>query len=289
MAGVGPSPNSGHDPDAPPTTSPETEAVWRGILLGTNTRYRDNHALMSRLPGSPRCRLCSAPFKGAGSVVARRMGHRPWAKNPHYCQVCFTMLEDQHGGAEIDCSLLFADVRGSTALAETMSATEFRRILNRFYETAARVLFEHEAILDKFVGDEVMAIFVPALTGEMHGTRAVAAAQGLLEATGHRHPAGPWLPLGIGVHTGIAYVGAVGEAPSTVLTALGDTVNVAARLASSAGAGEIIVSMDAARAAGLADDPAERRELELKGKSVRVPVLVLGTASRAASRATTPP
>jgi adenylate cyclase len=283
MAGVGSSAGSGHDPDAPSTDSPEAEAVWRGILLGTDPRYRDAHSLMHRLPGSPRCRLCSAPFKGAGSVVARRMGRRPWPKNPHYCEACFVMLETQHGGAEIECSLMFADVRGSTALAEAMSATEFRRILNRFYEAAARVLFALEAILDKFVGDEVMAIFVPALTGEMHGARAIAAAQSLLEATGHANAEGPWLPLGIGVHTGVAYVGAVGEAPSTVLTALGDTVNVAARLASAAGAGELIVSMDAARAAGLADDPAERRDLELKGKSERVPVLVLGSASRATS------
>ena len=88
------------------------------------------------------------------------------------------LLVNQRGGAEIDCSLLFADVRGSTTLAENMTATEFRRLLDRFYETAARVLFEHEAILDKFVGDEVVAIFVPALTGELHAARAVAAAQG---------------------------------------------------------------------------------------------------------------
>lgn len=285
MAGVGPSHSAEPGPDARPTTTPEAEAVWRGILLGTNKHYRDNYRFLRRLPGAPRCRLCSAPFKGAGAVVARRMGRRPWAKNPHYCANCFVLLEDQHGGAEIDCSLMFADVRGSTALAENMSATEFGRLLDRFYETAARVLFEHEAILDKFVGDEVVAIFVPALTGELHAARAVAAAQALLRATGHGDPAGAWLPIGIGVHTGIAYVGAVGEAPSTVLTALGDTVNVAARLASAAGAGELLVSMDAARAARVESESAERRDLELKGRSERVPVLVLSAASEEPARA----
>jgi adenylate cyclase len=281
MAGVDPSLSSEPDPDAIPVTPPETEAIWRGILLGTDKRYRESYTFLRRLPGSPRCRFCSAPFKGPGAVVARRMGRRPWAKNPHYCETCFVLLENQHGGAEIDCSLLFADVRGSTTLAENMTATEFRRLLDRFYETAAHVLFEHEAILDKFVGDEVVAIFVPALTGELHAARAVAAAQALLKATGHGDPGGAWLPIGIGVHTGVAYVGAVGEAPSTVITALGDTVNVAARLASAAGPGELLLSLDAARSAQIEGDPGERRDLELKGKSERVPVLVLGATTRA--------
>jgi adenylate cyclase len=284
MAGVEEARGPERDSDALPTVSPETEEIWRGILLGTDHRYRDSYRLFKRLPGSPRCRFCSAPFKGPGAVVARLMGRRPWAKNPHYCETCFVLLEDEHGGAEIDCSLLFADVRGSTTLAESMRPAEFRRLLNRFYETAARVLFEHEAILDKFVGDEVVAIFVPALTGELHSARAVAAARALLRATGHGDTAGPWLPIGIGVHTGIAYVGAVGEAPSTTLTALGDTVNVAARLASAAGPGELLVSLDAARSARIEDESGERRDLELKGKSGRVPVLVLSAGSGAAGR-----
>jgi adenylate cyclase len=275
MSGAGSSESSEPGSDALPATPPEAEAIWRGILLGTDSRYREGYGLMSRLPGSPRCLFCSAPFKGPGSVIARRMGRRPWAKNPHYCETCFVLLEDQRGGAEIDCSLLFADVRGSTALAETMRATDFRRLLDRFYETSAGVLFAHEAILDKFVGDEVMAIFVPALTGDRHGARAVAAALALLKATGHGDPAGPWLPIGIGVHTGVAYVGAVGEGPTTTITALGDTVNVAARLASAAGTGELLVSAAAATAADLDAEPSERRDLELKGRSEPVSVLVL--------------
>ena len=158
--------------------------MWRGILLGTDPRYRDSHAFLRKLPGSPRCYMCSAPFKGAGAVVARRMGRHPWAKNPHYCSACFDVLEQQHGGAEVECSLFFADIRGSTSLAENMSPTEFRRILNRFYDAAAKVLHEHEAILDKFVGDEAVAIFIPALSGDQHASRAVAAGRALLRATG---------------------------------------------------------------------------------------------------------
>ncbi len=259
-----------------PGATPDPESVWRGILLGTDPRYRRNHTLMRRFPGNPRCHFCSAPFGGLGAPVARLMGRRPWPKNPRYCQTCFMLMEHQRGGAEVDCSLLFADVRGSTALAERISPGEFRAAMERFYETAARVLFAHDAILDKFVGDEVVAIFIPALSGELHSARAVATGRALLAATGHGEPDGPWLPLGMGVHTGIAYVGAVGDALNTGISALGDVVNVAARLASAAGPGELLVSETAARAAGLDSTGLERRDLDLKGKTDRVPVVVLG-------------
>ena len=145
-------------------------------LLGTDPRYRRNYRFMRRLPGAPRCYFCSAPFGGAGSTIARLMGRRPWVKNPRYCQTCFVLLEDERGGAEIECSLLFADVRGSTALAERMSPGEFHQLMGRFYNTAARVLYAHDAILDKFVGDEAVAIFIPALSGERHAAPAGGAA-----------------------------------------------------------------------------------------------------------------
>jgi adenylate cyclase len=82
------------------------------------------------------------------------------------------------------------------------------------------------------------------------------------------------VPLGAGVHTGMAWMGAVGEGERTELTAVGDTVNTAARLASVAAAGEILISTDAAKAAGL--DPAlERRPLTLKGKQLVTEVFTL--------------
>lgn len=262
------------------------EEVWRGILLGTDPRYRQNYALMRTLPGSPRCQFCGAPFAGPGAVVARRMGHTRWAKNPKYCAMCFNLLEAQHGGAEIPCSLLFADVRGSTTMAEQMRPAAFREILQRFYATAEPILFAHDAMLDKFVGDEVVAIFVPALTGELHASRAIETARELLAATGHGSADGPWLPIGAGVHTGLAYVGSVGEAPSTTLTALGDVVNVAARLASMAGPGEVLATAAATDAAGLSASDLPRRELSLKGKSEVVSAYVLGPAEHAPAAAT---
>src|SRR5439155_8817953 len=172
-------------------------------------------------------------------------------KNPKYCSICFNLLSAAHGGAEIECSLLFADVRGSTTMAEAMRPAEFTRLMGRFYDTATDVLVGHDAIVDKFVGDEVIGIFIPALAGSSHAERAIEAAEALLHRTGHADATGPWVPIGAGVNTGVAYVGAVGEGLDTELTAMGDAVNTTARLASAAGAGEILVTASAATAARL--------------------------------------
>ena len=101
------------------------------------------------------------------------------------------------------------------------------------------------------------------------------AAHRLLEVTGHGRADEPWISIGIGVNTGVAFVGSVGQGPDTELTAMGDAVNVTARLASAAGSGEVLVTLDAAHAGGLALQGLEQRDLELKGKSERTSVVVL--------------
>jgi adenylate cyclase len=255
-----------------------SEEMWRQILLSPSPFIRMRR-FWGHLPSPPRCKFCTRPFGGPGGVVMRAIGLGPWTKNSNYCSGCFRTLRRSHGGAEVQCSLLFADVRGSTALAEQMSPREFNRLMGRFYDTATDVLVTHDAIVDKFVGDEVIGIFVPAMAGENHARSAVAAAIELLRRTGHGSSAGPWLPVGAGVNTGQAYVGAIGEGPDTELTAMGDTVNTTARLASAAGAGEILVTTSAAENAGLSVAAAERRSLELKGKSQPTDVLVLHASS----------
>jgi adenylate cyclase len=174
-------------------------------------------------------------------------------------------------------SLLFVDVRGSTTIAERMSATEFSQLMNRFYAAATQVLVKTDAFIDKLVGDEVIGIYLPIFTGSSHTRQAVQAAQELLRVTGHADPEGAWLPVGVGVHTGSAFFGTVTGAEGTFsdFTALGDTVNIAARLASRAGPGEALISDAAYGAAGLDLGPVEQRQLELKGKSEHVGVRVL--------------
>lgn len=203
----------------------------------------------------------------------------PWPGNPKYCRGCFKSLYRHRTGADIECSLIFADVRGSTTLAEAMAPGEYRRLMDRFYATAVDALVAHDAFVDKFVGDEVIGIFVPALTEQLHARQAVLAGLDLLNATGHQ--AGePWVPIGIGVNTGIAYVGAVGTAEHVEFTALGDAVNVTARLASSAGAGELLITTEAARAAGIETGTLEHRRMELKGRAEAAEVVVLTSATQ---------
>ena len=221
--------------------------------------------------------MCATPFNGLGGAVLKRFGHRPWPQNPKYCEGCFGMLRANRGGAEVPCTLLFADVRGSTGLAEQLPPRDFNRLMGRVFDAGAKVLIEHDAWVDKFVGDEIIGIFVPALATEAHARRGVDAALALRRATGYGSASGPWVPVGVGVNTGIAYVGSIGEESNTELTAMGDIVNVTARLSSVAAAGEILVTTTAAAAAGL-DAGLDRRTLELKGKTEPVDVVVLGPA-----------
>ena len=204
----------------------------------------------------------------------RLIGKTPSDKNPNWCASCFTFMSRNHGGAEIEVTMLFADVRGSTTLAEGMASADFRRLMDRFYDTAATVIFDNDGIVDKFVGDELVAMFFPLLSGDRHAARAVDAARALLGATGHADLSGPWVPLWAGVHTGMAWVGAVGSGTHTELTAVGDAVNTTARLAAAAAAGEILVTTDAATAAGL-DSSLERKPLELRGKQQITEVVTL--------------
>ena len=250
------------------------EEFWRDFLSGGHSKEHAGRKFFKLIPKDPRCRLCAAPFEGFGAPVMRLIGKRPSDQNPNWCATCFTFMEKHHGGAEIECTLLFADIRGSTGLAEGMSAADFRALMDRFYDAAATAVFDNDGIVDKFVGDELVAMFFPLLSGMRHSARGVDAARALLEATGHGDPAGPWIPVGAGLHTGMAWVGAVGEGTHTTLTALGDAVNTAARLASEAAAGEILVTSAAAEAARLKTD-LPRRTLELKGKQETVDVVTL--------------
>lgn len=162
-----------------------------------------------------------------------------------------------------------------------MDAAQFSALMNRFYAVATSVLIESHAYLDKFVGDEVVGIYLPAFAGQNHAARAVRAARDMLRLTGHEEPKGPWIPIGVGVHSGPAYFGTVKGSEDTLtdLTALGDSVNVAARLAQNARAGEALISEAAARSADLHLADLSIRKLRLKGKSQPQPVRVITTQS----------
>ena len=244
---------------------------------------RRGRRLFRMLPSSPRCQMCNSPFSAPFGPIMRVIGKGRWPKNPRYCRQCFNHMLQHKGGAEVSCALLFADVRGSTSLAETMRPQEFTALMNRFFEVASEVIIGHDGMVDKFVGDEIVGLFLPAFTGGPNAREAVQAGRELLAAVGPG-TAAP-LPIGVGVNSGIAYVGTVGDGDNIDLTAMGDPVNVAARLASAAGAGELLVSEEAAQEAELIEPNAERRRLELKGKSEATDVIVLHASGLNQARA----
>ena len=168
-------------------------------------------------------------------------------------------------------SMLFADVRGSTALSEKMSATEFSQLINRFYTRSTKVITEEDGLVEKLAGDEVAAFWGAGFAGPNYVRRTLKVAQNLSTVMAWQE-----IPVGIGVHSGIAFFGAMGTADGlTDITAIGDEVNTAARIASQAAAGEILVSEQALKQAGMDGSKLEARSLELKGISEPVPVRVM--------------
>lgn len=240
--------------------------------MGEMPALRRLRRIFSVIPSSPRCKLCHAPFGAPGHHLLRFTGYGQSPLNRRLCKVCLKEAHKHAGGAEIEITVLFVDVRGSTAFAEKISPEEYSRLIARLYGTTARIVDDRDGIVDKFVGDGAVALFIPGFAGPDHAADGIAAARDLLRAAAAGEPP---LPIGVGVHTGVSFVGTIGEGDALDFTALGDTVNTASRVTASAGAGELLVTHAAAEAAGLDTSSLERRTLELRGRSETVGTYVL--------------
>jgi adenylate cyclase len=260
------------------------EEVWRSYLTKgempadmqgpwyTSKRLRP---LYLRLPADPRCRMCAYPFSGFGGQIMKKVfGIGPSKLNPRLCNHCEVFFQQYGGGVELEVTVFFADIRDSTSMAEKMSPSEFSRLINRFYHTTTRVLYDRGALVEKMAGDSVAAFFAPGIVGGQHARAAIQAGQEILKATGHSSLGEPWVRVGIGIHTGPAYVGVVESDSGKDIAVLGDTANTGARLSAVAGPGEIVVSKAAVDHAGL-EAPGDIRWLQLKGRSEPIEALVL--------------
>ena len=258
--------------------------IWYWFLTGeggesfprrVKLEQKFNKLLYSLFPGAPRCLECNLPLAGIGGRIMKPFGMGPASFSPLMCNRCESVARKEEGGAEIELSMLFADVRGSTILAETISPLEYQQLIQRFYKVASGVLVQHYAMVNRLMGDQVIGLFVPRFSGVDHAKVAIHAAQELLRLTGHGDQAGSWIPVGAGVHSGRAFVGVVGSKNGVnEIAVLGSAANLAARLSSIAAVGELVVSEETAQRAGLSAEQWESRELELKGINKPVKVRV---------------
>jgi adenylate cyclase len=167
---------------------------------------------------------------------------------------------------EIEISIMFVDVRfhhhGRELLPE-----EFSKKINRFYRAATEVFYQNNGLVEKLLGDEVAGFFVPGFAGPEYARAAIHAGVETLKAMGYGSLSGPWMPVGVGIHTGVAYVGSVdADGGVSNISILGDSVNTAARLTSLAAPGELLISEETRKAADLKAVNMQSRSLSLKGK-----------------------
>jgi len=244
---------------------PLTSDDWAAYFaMASDPTGRIVSRMLRSLPSSPRCGICGAPFSGFGGRLVRPLGYRPSRKSPNLCSTCVESAPP--GGMTTEAGVLFADIRGFTRLSEQRDPEEVSTLLRRFYTSAEHVLFP-EAIIDKLIGDEVMALYLPMYGGfEEAAPVMLRHARELLGAVGYGGEEPPFAEVGIGLDYGEAFVGNVGQGSVNDFTAIGDVVNVAARLQGQAKGGEIVASARLVeRLQG--PPPGERIELDLKGKA----------------------
>lgn len=178
------------------------------------------------------------------------------------------------GGESQRITLLFADVRGFTTMAEKMKPREAVEVLNEFFARMTNVIFEHDGTLDKYLGDGLMALFGAPFALQNDAEAAVRAAVDMQKSLAELNKISgkPPLQIGIGIHTGEAVVGFLGTERRMDYTAIGDTVNVASRLTSQAGPGQIVISAATHAQLGREIPCTQLAAMKLKGRDEPIDV-----------------
>jgi adenylate cyclase len=267
---------------APPTAGANAH-VWRAIFHEGHPDLKRLQSRWGKFPSPPHCVLCYAPFGGVGGALMWLTGRRPNGRNPRYCNKCDEYLRDYPGGAYAEVSMLYADIRGSTALAERMSGAEYSKLVNGFYNAVARALIETDGFVFERQGDAVFGVYPRGFCGKEHASKAIEGARRLLTDIRPRTPDGSLLPFGMGVHSGEVFIATMGggdegkdDHTARDIGMPGDKTTVAARLSKVARGGEALITDAAYQASDRSLANAERRpQLKLEGRSEPVDVWVL--------------
>lgn len=254
-----------------PQGIPPMSSRWVAILRGESALAltpRVGRRLFRLMPSASRCKFCNAPFKGRYAGALKAVGYTPSSKNPRLCARCIERAPE--GGAIVPVTVLFADVRGYTALCEELEPDEVAELVQRFYETSSAALLAQEGLLGQIAGDEIEGLFVPGLAGPQYRRKAVEAARSLVRAVRYTDSKARSLEVGIGVASGEEFVGNVAGGGYKDFAAVGDVTNMAARLTASARDGQIVVDAKTYEDVSQAFPDATVAELALKGKQAPV-------------------
>ena len=220
------------------------------------------------------CLVCGTALAGPLGALFRVFGIRRSPRNPNICSRCNTHAEE---GRLVNLTVLFADLSNFTELTHELGPERTHEVVDAFLRGATYALVKHGAFIDKYLGDAVMAFFNVPIRYDNHSARAVAAAleiQAELPALSKRF--GIDLRSSIGIASGWARVGRLGSTDGHDYTAIGDVVNLAARLETHARPGEVVIHGDVYRHVATEFPTVRAEALQLKGFTDPIPAHRLG-------------
>ena len=216
------------------------------------------------------------PLRGVLSVPFRAFGIRPSRMNPNVCTICELMFTKvmKARNVKIDATILFADLSGYTRLSQSLSSADMSRLLDSFYDECASAIWRFDGLLNKTIGDAVMAVFNFPIRNPDHMTQALLAAREIqkrfeaVQMTFVDRPGGGGaereVGVAVGIHCGEITFGEFGRTHRDI-TAIGTVVNTAARAQSAATAGQILVTEAVYERAKLDLSGSTARDYQLKG------------------------
>ena len=248
-------------------TQQGNEELWKTLFAEGDPKLQKMQRVNARLPSNPRCRLCMAPFKGLGGFIMRFKGKGRNNRNPNFCNACDKFLEAFPGGAEINLSLLYVDIRNSTEYTQNHETSRVGQRINLFLDKVTQVIIDNDGFIVAFYGDCVVAAWPPGFSGKDHAQKAFHTAEQLARTNNPIDADGEAIPIGVGIHTGTVFIGTVSALKGTIrdVSIFGSNVNLTARLASHAKAMQVLSTREHLLAAGKQPDDYQSERASLKG------------------------